>query len=288
METRRWMMRRIATLLLIGLLVGLMGAPAAAGQSVLPATMPSWYLALGDSLAVGVQPLPAQSQEPAGETNRGYVDQLYAQLRAEDPTLRLKKLGCAGESTTSMRFGGFIQEVRPPALRCAYPHGSQLAEAVAFLQKYQVALVTINIGANDFAPDFGGGVETIAANLPVILAELRAAAGPDVPIVGMNYYQAGLVTWFEDPDSLQGLVAQTVALNDFLEGFYADAGSPVADVEAAFSTTDFTFVTGIPLNVLRICQWTWMCAPPPRGPDPHPNDDGYAVIAEAFWDVLPL
>jgi lysophospholipase L1-like esterase len=263
-----------------------LAAPAAADPPVLPPATPTWYLALGDSLAVGVQPLAAQSVQPTGETKRGYVDQLYAQLGADDPRLRLKKLGCAGEATTSMRFGGFFHEVTPPGLRCAYPHGSQLAEAVAFLQKHQVALVTISIGANDFAPEFGGGVETIAANLPVILAELRGAAGPDVPIVGMNYYQAGLVTWFADPDSLQDLVTQTVALNDFLEVIYADAGSPVADVEAAFSTTDFELVAGIPLNVMRICQWTWMCAPPPLGPNVHPNDDGYAVIAEAFLDVL--
>jgi hypothetical protein len=29
-----------------------------------------------------------------------------------------------------------------------------------------------------------------------------------------------------------------------------------------------------------------MCAAPPFGPDPHPNRDGYAAIAQAFLDVL--
>jgi lysophospholipase L1-like esterase len=38
----------------------------------------------------------------------------------------------------------------------------------------------------------------------------------------------------------------------------------------------------VPLNVARICAWTWICAPAPLGPDNHPNVDGYAVIARAF------
>ncbi|HEY3036339.1 MAG TPA: hypothetical protein VGJ54_16990, partial [Streptosporangiaceae bacterium] len=31
-----------------------------------------------------------------------------------------------------------------------------------------------------------------------------------------------------------------------------------------------------------ICQWTWECAAPPRGPDEHANQAGYQVIARAF------
>jgi hypothetical protein len=38
----------------------------------------------------------------------------------------------------------------------------------------------------------------------------------------------------------------------------------------------------VPLNVARICQWTWMCAPPPVGPNIHANDAGYHVIADTF------
>src|SRR5262245_16196096 len=51
-----------------------------------------YYLALGDSLAVGIQPgsLP---------TNQGYADDLYAFYHARNPSLRLEKLGCSGETT---------------------------------------------------------------------------------------------------------------------------------------------------------------------------------------------
>jgi len=38
----------------------------------------------------------------------------------------------------------------------------------------------------------------------------------------------------------------------------------------------------LPRNVAAICQWTWQCAAPPRGPNQHANQAGYAVIARAF------
>ena len=39
---------------------------------------------------------------------------------------------------------------------------------------------------------------------------------------------------------------------------------------------------GWPRNVALVCSWTWACAPPPRGPNEHPNAAGYRVIASAF------
>ena len=38
----------------------------------------------------------------------------------------------------------------------------------------------------------------------------------------------------------------------------------------------------LPLNVFLEFAWTWVGAPPPVGPDIHPNAVGYAVIAGAF------
>ncbi len=62
----------------------------------------------------------------------------------------------------------------------------------------------------------------------------------------------------------------------------------VADVSGAFRTSDFiplVTVPGLgrlPRNVAAVCQWTWECAPAPRGPNQHPNQAGYRVIADAF------
>jgi hypothetical protein len=86
---------------------------------------------------------------------------------------------------------------------------------------------------------------------------------------------------------LQAQVAGIVGFNDLLERMYTAAGDPVADVESAFSVTDFAPVDGTPLDVVRECEWTWICTPPPLGPDIHANNAGYGVIAQAFADQLP-
>ena len=65
-------------------------------------------------------------------------------------------------------------------------------------------------------------------------------------------------------------------------------------MEGAFSSDDFTTLVSlpgvgeVPLNVARICMWTWVCAPAPLGPDNHANADGYRVIAGAFAAKLGL
>jgi len=59
-------------------------------------------------------------------------------------------------------------------------------------------------------------------------------------------------------------------------------------VFSAFHRSDFTHqvtlpgIGTVPLNVALICQWTWECAPPPRGPNEHANKIGYRVIALTF------
>jgi lysophospholipase L1-like esterase len=256
-----------------------------------------YYVALGDSLAEGFQ--------PNGDRTHGYADQLYAELRAGDPTLQLENLACGGETSSSMISGveptgslGSRYFCAPPGPRREeLAHGSQLADAVAFLHAHRpfVSLITIDIGGNDigecvFLVDqdcLDAALTDVKQNLGVILSALRDAAGPNVPIVGMNYYDPFLAFWlFGDPAAAQTTEQMVVQFNDALESVYAPAADPVADVETAFSTTDWTLVSGIPLNVLRICQWTWMCDPT-FGPDLHGNTAGYGVIAQAFEQALP-
>jgi lysophospholipase L1-like esterase len=225
----------------------------------------------------------------------GFSDQLAAIERQTIPTLHLVKLGCGGESTSSMIAGPaeLPGQTEHTVGLCNYQYGSQLDDAVAFLERHsgQVAFVTISIGANDVIPCgtdllcLTSALQTIQVNLANILARLRAAAGPGVPIAGMNYFSTAVVAWFDNPALAQLIVNLTVQANNVLEGSYLLAGSPVADVEAAFSTTDFSLTpSGVPLNVARICQWTWTCTPFENA---HPNAAGYAVIAQAFQQVLP-
>jgi hypothetical protein len=44
----------------------------------------------------------------------------------------------------------------------------------------------------------------------------------------------------------------------------------------------------IPRNVALICQWTWECAAPPRGPNQHADRVGYGAIAGAFLRTAGL
>ena len=172
----------------------------------------TYYVSIGDSLAQGFQPIggPLSPESPPGY-NQGYADALFKLTRDRYPQLREVKLGCGGETTTTLRFGGI----------CSYEEGSQLAQGVAFLEEHarEIAFVTIDIGPNDVFS--GGGVPAIVQNLPPILAALTMAAGPGVAIVAMNYYDPfAAPVWFQTQSlaALQAEVASTVAFNDLLEG----------------------------------------------------------------------
>jgi lysophospholipase L1-like esterase len=266
------------------------GSPGQGHRRGRPVT--SYYLSLGDSLARGVQPDRAGASVP---TDQGYPDQLYAMLHPGDPGLRLVKLGCPGETTSTMIGGGI----------CSYPGGSQLAAAVRFLRAHpgRVSLVTIDIGANDpdacvthpslskIARCISSAIPDTAGNLAKIMQELRAAGGSRLRIIGMSYYVPELATWRD------GLAGQFLArlserlaagLNELLTSTYTTFGARVANVSGAFQSGDFTSqatrpaLGTVPRNVALICSWTWECAPPPRGPNEHANAAGYRVIASAF------
>jgi lysophospholipase L1-like esterase len=287
--------------------------PAAAGLAAQAKAPPVYYLALGDSLAQGVQP---DASGISVETPDGYPDQVYAALRRNHPTLRLVKLGCPGETTVTMINGGI----------CHYGSGSQLEAAVAFLQQHRahehsasehsasehsanqhrdrVLLVTLDIGANDpeacsGQPSFSQlaacavkGIPSAVTHLGTIVERLKAAAGPGVRIVGMNYYLPALAEWHH------GLSGRAVAwtaeklaatFNALLDRVYTKAGMKVADVFGAFQTSDFgTHGAASPRNVTLLCQWTWECAAAPRGPNQHANQAGYHVIAREFLRAAGL
>jgi lysophospholipase L1-like esterase len=251
-------------------------APAAAAQT--------YYVALGDSLSVGYQPINGGLPP-----YQGYADDLKLQLSQTVPGLTLVKLGCIGETSTTMVQGGHCDN---------YPLGSsQLDAAVSFLQTHQVALVTIDIGANDVdgcvsptAIDTSciqKGFQSVGANLPWILSQLRRAAGPHTAIVGMNYYDPFLAAWALGKAG-QALALETLAsatdFNVLLGAIYQAFHVPVADVAHAFRTYNFLPVPGenLPVNVFLILAWTYMGAPSPIGPNIHPNAAGYAAIAGAF------
>jgi lysophospholipase L1-like esterase len=268
---------RLVTLSLILALCALSLAQKTFGQT--------YYVALGDSLATGYQPGDPTDTPNAGY---GYADYLEAQLVKSRLGLQLVKLGCFGETTTSMIQGGM----------CSLdPAGdSQLDQAVNFLETHaqQVVLVTLDIGANDVDHCIStSGIDTtciqtgfasVGSNLPWILRRLRQAAGPHTPIIGMNYYDPFLAAWALGKSgqalALQSLAA-TTDFNVLLGALYAVFNVPVADVAQAFRTYNLLPVPGEnePVDVFVVLAWTWMSLPTP---DIHPTSAGYAAIAGAF------
>ena len=109
--------------------------------------------------------------------------------------------------------------------------------------------------------------------------------------MAMNYYLPALAEWRNGlPGQVLAWLGELAAAgyNTLLTNVYKAFGVRVADVFSAFSTADFTGqvmlpeLGKLPRNVAAICQWTWECAAPPRGPNEHANQTGYAVIAHAF------
>lgn len=265
-----------------------------------------YYVSLGTSLSVGVQPNGIGILLP---TDDGYADELYDRIKpafeaagAQPRELRLVKLGCPGETLDKMTNGG----------SCPYLAGSQLEAATDFLDDNadRVHLLTIDIGGNDFrdadcidtAVDIDCATTVsmqIATDLAAVLAALNNAADPATTIVGMNYYNPYLSSWLDDAagQALAVEAAQAVSIvTDVLGTTYGTAGIPIADVAAAFQSDDFATIVPYPLpapndqlpvSVANICDFTYMCDADPVGPDIHAKDAGYSLIADTIAAILP-
>jgi lysophospholipase L1-like esterase len=250
---------------------------------------PSYYLALGDSLATGTEaPL-------AG----GYVDDLLAYFRQRIPTLQLVNLGCNNETTITMIHGGF----------CSYPQASQLGAAEAFLMAHQghVAAVTLDIGGDDVvvcalngsvdANCFAQAAGMVLSNLHTILAGLRSAGGTSLPILASNCYDPFLVDWLSGSGG-QSIATQTADLDHVFSGLLSQADAPysvpVADVEGAYRTQDFPDTANrpygsVPVSVANVCDWLVMTCRAGAAPgiDLHMNGTGAQVMAGAFEIISP-
>ena len=229
------------------------------------------YLALGDSLAFGVQ--------PNNDFTHGYVNDIFNDLKS-DGVQDFVNLGCPGESSVTMINGGC--PFGPPL-----PY-TQLGAALGYLQAHagQVSLVTLDIGANDLLKDsdistctilpaFTTDLATLDTNLnQVILPPLHAALMFNGHLTGklvmMNYY---------DPfqNICPNLVKYTRMLNQHLAADVQGFGA-IVKVFQAFGGSD----TPNP----HICKLTWMCAAPPLGPNIHATTRGYQVIADTFLDTI--
>ena len=109
----------------------------------------------------------------------------------------------------------------------------------------------------------------------------------------MTYYLPALAEWQSGlPGRMVAWAAEKLAAtyNRLLTRVYVKSGARVANVFGVFETADFGTPANsdVPRNVARLCQWTWACAAPPRGPNQHANEAGYQVIARTFLQASGL
>jgi lysophospholipase L1-like esterase len=271
--------RRIVVPIALAAILLFAFAPAAFATST-SNDQPGWhgglkqhYLALGDSLAFGYQ--------PNGDFTHGYVNDLFKALHQEG-VKDVTNYGCPGETSSTLINGGCPAPGAPP------PPYTQLAAAVAFLQANagNVSPVTLDIGANDVLPDtdpatctvnvnaFNTNLATLDANLtgtilPALLGALTVNGRITGNIVMMNYY-----------NPYQNICPNTMPYTKIFNQHLA------ADVQGfGFIVNVFHAFGGAKTPNQNICAYTWICAGPP-GPDIHPTNKGYRVIAQTFEEAI--
>ena len=246
------------------------GAAASAGSPL--------YLALGDSLAAGVG-----ASEPA---QTGYVSLVFDALQTEPASpysgdkLTLLNLGDPGETTTSMLASGGQMEKALAEIESRSDDG---------VTGNEVAVITIDIGANDFIPLVQGdspclpnplakacqeaaasALTTFRSNLTDIMRQLRTAAGPEVEIVALGLY-----------NPLSGTGGSFDAVGDAaVELFNNTVAEAVAEPDIQARLADiFILFDGRGPELTHIAELP---------PDVHPNDSGHYLMAQAVVSALGL
>lgn len=238
------------------------------------------YLALGDSLAYGIQPCLLTSPPTCSKTE-GYVYDLFPTLQNEG-TKDVTNYACPGETSSTLIKGGC--PFAPPNTP------AQLVAAVAFLQHNagKVSPVTLDIGANDvLGPNidpttcalnvngFNTDLAILDTNLtgtilPALQGALKVNNQSTGDIVMMNYY-----------DPFQDLCPNTVSYAQTLNQHLAN------DVNGFGIIVDvFTAFGGPGVPNYTLCADTWMCPASQQMPDIHPTKTGYQVIANTFATAI--
>jgi lysophospholipase L1-like esterase len=252
---------------------------------------PSYYVSLGDSYSVGFQP------------DRGSTPG-YTVYVAKKTHLKLVNFGCGGATTTSILDAVGCPDVLPhTAGGMTYPTMTQIAAASAFLQAHRghIGLITVSIGGNDATgcATQANPVSCIVAvanniktNVTTLAADLRAAAGPKVPIIGSTYPDVvlGAYVYPTNPAAASTLnlaklsvVAFKSIINPALTKAYATSKGTFVDVTAATggyipltrTVQNATYGT-IPVAVDKVCTYSWFCS---KG-NIHATTTGYALIGK--------
>ncbi len=261
MQIRRVFGPAMAALFGVAVVLALSGTASGLGQK----GPQSYYLALGDSIAYGIQ--PGKGGQPTFDT--GYVDPLAARLRKLSPKIAVVNYGCPGESSVTFTGGGCPWLREGGKLHDPF-RGAQLKAALSFLgaHKGRVSPITLTLWGNDLAPLSAKGkqapkaIASFASRLDSILERLRSAA-PSAEIIVTG-------AWNLEADQAKKTEPLYRSLDAAIARTAAASRAKVAKMYAVFTP---------PGNLRRICVLSYICS---KG-DPHPNDAGYRAMANAFF-----
>lgn len=253
------------------------------------------YLSLGDSYAEGFG---------ASDESLGYAALLPDLLQERGFDLELVNLACGGEQVHDLTERDACPRGLDEDDTERYAELSQLDAAIDLLtaDPGAVKLITVSIGGNDVTacvaePEpvtcVADAVDDIDRLLRPMLEDLRQAAGPDTVIIGLTYPDVILGLWIDEASRPLAELSVT-AFRDFINPTLSDAYASIdgifVDVTEATDAyvpldelTDTDDHGEVPVAVARVCELTWFC----EDRDIHPNDDGYAVIADLIVDAVP-
>jgi lysophospholipase L1-like esterase len=255
-------------------------ASAHAGEPE-PARAERWIVAVGDSLAFGLQQEKLGEDFDAARFRTGFVDE-FARRAAETAAgraLRTVNFACPGETAASFLEGPCAWREAGLPLHEDY-EGPQMEAAERFLEEHdgQVDTILVSLGANDLNTQvercgglylgclehtFPSAVARFEEDEAAILERLRAAA-PEAEILVLAPYSAYTLLV---PESYGfGLV-----LARAVERAATEAGDAVVNAFDAFNG-------GVQPG--HMCLLTNICVP---AHDIHPTDEGYRLIADLFW-----
>ncbi|MPZ99474.1 MAG: hypothetical protein GEU80_09085 [Dehalococcoidia bacterium] len=241
--------------------------PRASPTGVATEDLVGAYLALGDSVAVGV----GARARPAG-----YPSVVHQRLAEQGRVTDLVNLAVSGETAISMRVGG---QLAAATRQLEERNGNDTPED-------DVALVTLTIGGNEAAdlyrPCAAGPterclrsaaqvVEAFRDRFQGIVHELAEAAGDDATIVTTTYYnplrhpECALRSQVDLADEfLEGgpSMPDEIGFNDVIREVAGEEGMVVADL----------------FGRLGASQLTSDCL--------HPNAEGHAIIAGSILEAL--
>jgi len=284
----RWVIAAVAVLSI--LLAGMVAVPALHAFATQGSGGEKDYLALGDSVAFGFNPL-LNLHNAANFI--GYPTPVAAALDES-----LTNPACPGEAS-----GGFISLTgvdnvcRP--YRASFPlhvaySTDQLDFTLQFLDTHPLTrLVTIDIGANDLfvlERTCGGATQVtcivnglpamlsaLGANLDIIYGAVRNTAHYHHQLVALTYYSLN----YSDPVGV-GVISQ---VNQVIADRTQAWGGAVADGFGAFKAASTGFGGNTCAAGLRIV----LVPPPPPSLDPcdiHPSPKGRDLLAQAIVNVV--